>query len=163
MFDKDFEIEDEAPVDQYGRKNKKSRKERLTDLYYVDDEDTKTEKNTNEDKLEKLNRLARGEVSLSESSSSEGSSSEEEESENEEEIKSKIEKKIEEENIESEQQQQEEEIPMGDVTMRIGLVNLDWDHIRAVDIFAALNSFCKRGDIKSVIIYPSDYGMKKIV
>jgi len=43
------------------------------------------------------------------------------------------------------------------------LVDLDWDKLRAVDIFAALRSFLPAGGaIKRVTVYPSDYGLERM-
>lgn len=49
MFDDDFELNKDAPVDKYGRKVKKNRKEDLKSLYYIDENDE------NDEKLEELN------------------------------------------------------------------------------------------------------------
>ena len=76
--------------------------------------------------LIKLNKLARGHVEL-ESSGDEESEEEEEESDAEAEIKPEIDLKPE---------YREEE------TSRLALVNCDWDHLRAVDIFAILKVLC---------------------
>ena len=46
---------------------------------------------------------------------------------------------------------------------RLALVDLDWDKLRAVDIFAALRSFLPVGGaIKRVTVYPSDYGLERM-
>lgn len=52
MFDDDFELNKDAPVDKYGRKVKKNRKEDLKSLYYIDEND---ENDENDEKLEELN------------------------------------------------------------------------------------------------------------
>lgn len=43
-----------------------------------------------------------------------------------------------------------------DATPRLAAVDLDWDHVRAVDILAVLRSFVpKGGAIQRVVVYPS--------
>lgn len=43
------------------------------------------------------------------------------------------------------------------------MVDLDWSHIRAVDILAVLRSFLpKGGRIERVTVYPSDYGLQRM-
>ena len=43
-----------------------------------------------------------------------------------------------------------------DATPRLAAVDLDWGHVRAVDIFAVLRSFVpKGGAIRRVVVYPS--------
>ena len=43
-----------------------------------------------------------------------------------------------------------------DATPWLAAVDLDWEHVRAVDIFAVLRSFVPQdGSIRSVTVYPS--------
>jgi hypothetical protein len=43
-----------------------------------------------------------------------------------------------------------------DATARLAAVDLDWEHVRAVDILAVMRSFVpKDGSILSVVVYPS--------
>lgn len=57
-----------------------------------------------------------------------------------------------------------EQIPLlPDATPRLACVDLDWENITAVDILVALRSFIPRGgSIKSVTVYPSDYGLERM-
>ena len=51
----------------------------------------------------------------------------------------------------------------GTESRRLAVVDLDWDHVRAVDIHAALRSFLPAsGRIASVTVYPSDYGLQRM-
>jgi NUC153 domain len=50
-------------------------------------------------------------------------------------------------------------IPMGHVSSRIAVVNLDWDNIRAIDLLAVFSSFLVSGGrLLKVSIYPSEFG-----
>ncbi len=42
-------------------------------------------------------------------------------------------------------------------------MDLDWDHVKAVDIYAVLRSFLPAGgELKRVTVYPSDYGLERM-
>lgn len=46
---------------------------------------------------------------------------------------------------------------------RLALVDLDWDKLGAVDVLAVLRSFLPAGgSIRSVTVYPSDYGLQRM-
>ncbi|XP_065000720.1 uncharacterized protein LOC103977624 isoform X2 [Musa acuminata AAA Group] len=46
-------------------------------------------------------------------------------------------------------------------THRLAVVNMDWDHIKAVDLYVVMSSCLpKGGNILSVSIYPSEFGLK---
>ena len=48
-------------------------------------------------------------------------------------------------------------------TGRLAAVDLDWSRMRAVDIFAVLQSFVKgHGTLRRVVIYVSDYGKQEM-
>lgn len=57
-----------------------------------------------------------------------------------------------------------EEVPLlAEATARLACVDLDWEHVRAVDILAALRSFLPSGgSIARVTVYPSDYGLQRM-
>jgi len=58
---------------------------------------------------------------------------------------------------------EEQSIPEGDPTKRIAMVNYDWENTKAPDIMLFLSSFTpKNGYIKSVKIYPSEFGLEKL-
>ncbi|KAI5301720.1 pre-rRNA-processing protein esf1, partial [Ascosphaera pollenicola] len=88
---------------------------------------------------------------FSESSSSESSSDEDSEDEEEE------------DQVEELEYQQRTGVPMGDVTNRIAVVNLDWDNIRTEDLIVALSSFAPAGKgIEKVTVYPSEFGKERM-
>ncbi|KZV34742.1 hypothetical protein F511_00644 [Dorcoceras hygrometricum] len=48
-------------------------------------------------------------------------------------------------------------------THRLAVINLDWSQVRAVDLYVLLTSFLpKGGQILSVTIYPSEFGLKRM-
>lgn len=48
-------------------------------------------------------------------------------------------------------------------THRLAVVNLDWGHVKAVDLYVVLKSFLpKDGQISSVSVYPSEFGLKRM-
>lgn len=58
---------------------------------------------------------------------------------------------------------QETDVPTGEVTSRIAIVNLDWDNIRATDLMAVFNSFLpSSGSLLKVAIYPSEFGKERL-
>ncbi|XP_057765299.1 pre-rRNA-processing protein esf1-like [Salvia miltiorrhiza] len=59
---------------------------------------------------------------------------------------------------------QENNVPEIDSeTRRLAVVNLDWSQVRAVDLYVLLTSFLpKGGQILSVSVYPSEFGLKRM-
>jgi hypothetical protein len=57
----------------------------------------------------------------------------------------------------------DEKIPTGEETYRFAVVNMDWDHVKAKDLFKLFDGFRpSRGIVKSVAIYPSEFGKERI-
>lgn len=111
-----------------------------------DDESTKVDKKAK--KVSFVDR-ARGEGGESSSDSESDSSSD-----SEEEVTSE-----EESDLEVEQGKPEE----GDPSDTFAVVNMDWDNLRAVDLMATFISFVpKSGLIKSISIYPSEFGKEQM-
>lgn len=75
-----------------------------------------------------------------------------------------------------EEDEEEDDGPTTDPTTRIAAVNLDWDNLRAADLYAVFNSFIKEGGRKikgakemkgegkllGVKIYPSEFGKERM-
>ncbi|KAF8012696.1 hypothetical protein BT93_I0757 [Corymbia citriodora subsp. variegata] len=59
---------------------------------------------------------------------------------------------------------QEENIPIIDKeTRRLAVLNMDWRHVKSVDLFVLLSSFLpKGGQILSVAVYPSEFGIQRM-
>ena len=109
---------------------------------------------------DRLNRLARGEAGDSEYSSSSSSSSD---SENDEEIDQDEVKGMQNGDYFNENLRQHEDVPLGEESTRLALVNMDWEHLKALDILALIQSFVSStGSVTSVIIYLSDFGKKRL-
>jgi hypothetical protein len=54
-------------------------------------------------------------------------------------------------------------VPMGEVTSRIAVVNLDWDNIMAVDLMAVFSSFIRTGGkIEKLSVYKSEFGKERM-
>ncbi|KAI9779453.1 MAG: pre-rRNA-processing protein esf1 [Peltula sp. TS41687] len=57
----------------------------------------------------------------------------------------------------------QDDVPMGEMSARLAVVNLDWDNIRAVDLMAVFSSFCPpTGRILGVAVYPSQFGKERM-
>ncbi|KAI9896058.1 hypothetical protein N3K66_008958 [Trichothecium roseum] len=52
----------------------------------------------------------------------------------------------------------------GEVTRRIAVVNLDWDHVRSADLMALFSSFlpAEDGRVERVSVYPSEFGKERM-
>ncbi|VUC28686.1 unnamed protein product [Clonostachys rosea] len=61
-------------------------------------------------------------------------------------------------------QDQRAEVESGEVTKRIAIVNLDWDHIKSTDLMALFSSFLlgESGKIEKISIYPSEFGKERM-
>lgn len=111
------------------------------------EEQTETEDGLEEDPASaELDRARGGAVSVV--SSSDESSSDEESSEDE---------------GESEIELEESKPETGDPSCRFAVVNMDWDHVQSVDLFATFQSFVPSdGLLKSVTVFPSEFGKERM-
>ncbi|CDK25490.1 unnamed protein product [Kuraishia capsulata CBS 1993] len=154
-----------AKIDRYGRKLKDQKSTKDFDKFYEQEDDLEAKvaspssssdsdsnsdsHSTDDEDGTKFVDRARGEGGSDEDDSS--SSSEEEESEEEDYAE------------DSELEIEEEEVAEGDPTSTIAVTNMDWDHLRAVDLLATFSSFVPpKGFIDSVTIYPSEFGKERM-
>ncbi|KAI3922380.1 hypothetical protein MKX01_006069 [Papaver californicum] len=66
--------------------------------------------------------------------------------------------------LEDEPEEPEENIPVIEQeTRRLAIVNMDWSQVRAADLFVVMSSFLpKSGQIMSIAVYPSEFGLKRM-
>ncbi|KAI9028976.1 hypothetical protein CLU79DRAFT_832353 [Phycomyces nitens] len=163
-------------VDKYGRKLEGNTAEKELKRYYRidDDEEEEEEEEDNLELLEKALMADEGNVEDEEDAEAEQDeevmdkllsksdymrgkgvmSSSDESSSDEDEV---------EEEDEDEEEEQQPQIQEGEETCRLAAVNMDWDKIKAVDIFKVLSGFIPSTSvIKSVSIYPSEFGKERI-
>ncbi|EYE93934.1 pre-rRNA-processing protein ESF1 [Aspergillus ruber CBS 135680] len=172
LRDKDFSKN--AAVDRYGRKlARDDTKKQLERFYQLDDEDKDDDEDDeegdekgsvevarDEDVQKELKRLDSSfdparDGGFSDSSSEEESSSDEEDEEDEDA------KDLAEELDFPDKQQGN--VPMGEVSKRIAVVNLDWDNIRAKDLMAVFSSFVPSGGrVLKVSVFPSEFGKERM-
>ncbi|CAB4253758.1 similar to Saccharomyces cerevisiae YDR365C ESF1 Nucleolar protein involved in pre-rRNA processing [Maudiozyma barnettii] len=153
---KDLEIKKKSKVDKYGRKiQSDSNNKDLNDFdkYFEKDEDEDESKKEEEPSTEPVIDRARGEVPDDYVSSDEYTSSESEYS-GESDVESEGESEIEIETTKPE---------AGEPSNTLAVVNLDWDHVKAEDLFVTLSSFVpKGGKISRISIYPSEFGKERM-
>ncbi len=141
-----------AKVDRYGSTlPKEAGKKELERYYRIEDEGPDGEADE-DDEVEAELRRANAEDEEMPSSSSDESSSEDdslEEAEGQE--------------VFGMLEEQEGDVPMGELTSRIAVVNLDWDNIRAADLMAVFSSFTPgNGRILKILVYPSEFGRERM-
>ncbi|KAK2672380.1 hypothetical protein RAB80_012459 [Fusarium oxysporum f. sp. vasinfectum] len=61
-------------------------------------------------------------------------------------------------------QDEQNDVEAGEVTNRIAIVNLDWDHVKSTDLMALFNSFLPEtgGKIDKISVYPSEFGKERM-
>jgi hypothetical protein len=184
MF-KDDEFTAATRVDRYGRKIKSdAKKKALQRLYQVEDEDEDEEEeddknadegSANRQKDEEQNEVEDDDVVQRELlaahekydpargggfSSSESDSDSDSDSDDEEDGGVEVAIGGELQRLQDEQV----EVEAGEVTNRIAIVNLDWDHVKSTDLFALFSSFLPTdgGKIEKVSVYPSEFGKERM-
>jgi hypothetical protein len=155
---KDEDFSKKASVDRYGRKlGKDAGRKDLERLYQLEDEDEAGNSGDEEaDVRKELRRMDKKYDPARDGGFSESSSSEEESGDDEDD-----------EDVEEAElyatEEQVASIPIGEVSKRIAVVNMDWDNVRADDIMAVALSFLPaEGRIESVAVYPSEFGRERM-
>lgn len=174
-----------APVDKRGRPKRQKTDSSLRHYYRIEEEDTKDAKKKRKDEVlsseeeeeeEGLKKRKRKEEVLSseeedEEEESGGDELEDLETESDDDVGGSEEEETssssssssdeEEENMENVEVENVPVIEEG--TRRLAVVNMDWRHVRAVDLFVVLRSFLpKGGQILSVSVYPSEFGLQRM-
>ncbi|KZF23286.1 hypothetical protein L228DRAFT_260133 [Xylona heveae TC161] len=174
---RDEDFSKKASVDRYGRKLPKGTGRKELERFYRVDEDEGGDQDEEEPSdLESVEadavddddivrkELARvdkrydpardGGFSSSDESSSDEESEEDEVEDEEEETGF---------SFPDRQLDQQPAVPMGDITSRLAVVNLDWDNIRSADLMAVFSSFVPpSGKIRNISIYPSEFGKERM-
>ena len=153
---KDEDFTRKAKVDRYGRPiDTDSERQRLKRRFeFEDDEDNDVDDNAlvqdDSQKAEYVRDHLREGV-ISSSSSEESSGEEEEEEQND---------ILDETGLAS---HLDGDVPVGEASSRLAVVNLDWDNIRAEDLMAVFSSFLPTaGRLLKVVIYPSEFGKERM-
>lgn len=164
MFhDQDFSRN--AAVDRYGRKLARDDTKKQLEKFYRLGEDSEEDDGVSADdddevqkelkKVESRSYDPARDGGFTDSSSEEESSSDEEEEEEEE-----ADEEAEELDFPD---KQEANVPLGEVSERIAVVNLDWDNVRAEDLMAVFSSFLPTGGrVRNVAVYPSEFGKERM-
>jgi len=160
---KDDDFTSTAKVDRYGRKLKdESRKKALQSLYQEEDEDDKEGEKGEEavvDDDEVIQRELRSVDVKYDPARGGGFSDSESESELDEDEDEEGGAELEAGPALDKFREEQAGVETGEVTNRIAIVNLDWDHIKSVDLMALFSSFAPTGGrIEKLSIYPSEFG-----
>lgn len=146
-----------AKVDRYGRPiESKAEKNRLKRKYEFDEDEAGNELDDDEEVQRELGRVDKARDPLREGRDTESSSDETSSDE-----ESEVEEDVDEEGGVGPTEQND--VPTGEVTSRIAIVNLDWDNIRATDLMVVFTSFLPpSGALLKVAIYPSEFGKERL-
>ncbi|PTB64793.1 hypothetical protein BBK36DRAFT_34302, partial [Trichoderma citrinoviride] len=162
---KDDEFTATAKVDKYGRKIKSDSKKKA--LQRLDDEDESEEDEEEDIEVEDDEVVERELLAASRSRKYDparegGFSSSEDEDSSDEDSDDEV---LDLATGGDMQRLEQEEIKTGEVTTRIAVVNLDWDHVKSTDLMALFSSFIPANDggkVLNVAIYPSEFGKERM-
>lgn len=167
-------------IDRYGRKLKNQDSGKDFDKYYKheDEESSDDEASEDEEEKEEEEKLAKVESEGDDEEEEEDDDEEEDEAESvfvdrargeglessEEDSSSELDSESDvESEVESEIELEEGKPEEGEPSDSFAVVNMDWDNLRAVDLMATFLSFVPTGgSIKSISIYPSEFGKEQM-
>lgn len=166
---KDDDFTATAKVDRYGRKIKSDSKKKALQRLYQEEEEDDDEQEEDDIEVEdddviqrELQRAdakydpARG-GGFSSSESDSDSDSEDDDDDDDEEARVDTAPDMQKYHTE------QADVEVGEVTNRIAIVNIDWDHIKSIDLMALFRSFVPVGGrIQKVSIYPSEFGKERM-
>lgn len=155
---RDDEFSRKAKVDRYGRPIETDLEKKRLKRKYEFEEDKGEDSDEIDDDDEVQKELQRVEASRDVLREGKDVSSSEDESSSEEE--SDLEDDVDEQGGLA---QDKPEVPLGEVSSRLAVVNLDWDNIRAEDLMAVFTSFLPPASrLLKVAIYPSEFGKERM-
>lgn len=161
-------------VDRYGRKIKSdSKKKALQRLYDAEDDEDKGEDDGEDDKIEiddeevQRELLAVHERDKRNYDPARGggfSSSEDESSDDDDDDEEEGGAELMTEGDMQKLQDEQADVEAGEVSKRIAIVNLDWDHVNSTDLYALFTSFIGEspGRVVKVSVYPSEFGKERM-
>ncbi|KAJ4964622.1 hypothetical protein NE237_016471 [Protea cynaroides] len=183
MFSDKLFSSSSAPIDKRGKPRKETTESHLRHYYRLEDEEQEEEKQQNpkeekredsdgsneeSEKKSNLGKVGHGDSSSESSRESESESGSLKSLDESESDASTSTSDTDDDEIEAYSEDevsiQEEAIPeIEKETHRLAVVNMDWSQVKAVDLFVLLSSFLpKGGQILSVAIYPSEFGLKRM-
>jgi hypothetical protein len=163
---KDADFIETAKVDRYGRKVKTDTKKKALQRLYEDEEEEEKEEEDVDGELEvEDDEVVRRELEKADTKfdpARDGGFASESDSDSDSEAESDAlgeEDEVEESRPGIRLRREKQEIEQGEVTSRFAVVNMDWDHIKSLDLMALFSSFVPVGGrIEKVTIYPSEFG-----
>ncbi|KAK1836391.1 hypothetical protein QBC39DRAFT_337973 [Podospora conica] len=156
-----------AKVDRYGRKLKTDAKQKaLENLYDLEDDEKDSDEEADDDEVdddEIVQRELRAVEEGYDPARQGGFASSDSDSDSESEAEVDEDDGAEESRPGIRPHKDEEAVETGEVTKRIAVVNIDWDHIKAVDLMALFTSFVPAGGrVEKISIYPSEFGKERM-
>jgi hypothetical protein len=165
----DQEISAVNPTDgqKEGSGNVTERKRREATRYDKEDDHKEGDQENPSSRIAYLTALSRGQLDLSSSSSSPESSSEDEgDDDASEAVAGTDDLELDTESSRAgvlDPSSREEDVEIThEPTPFLAVCNLDWSHVRAVDVFALLVSFSPPGAVKRVQVFVSDFGKERL-